>query len=256
MKLKGRALRRALETTDAVTRIGGPKDVPLIQDKLELITPEYANEMLLKNTRNRPINWREVEKLAEKMRAGNWVAHGQGIMLAANGDILTGQHRLWAVIYANCSVHMMVSRGNPPEAARVIDRGRVQSARDLASRETGRKHTPTEASIARAALALCGVTDPTTDEIATLLETASEQLAEMLTKTKHIKKTRAVVMVLAALVDAPAHIRGDALGRVEGLATALTDALAPYSPEKLWNKGAAFGLAMRRTREVVGYPNQ
>ena len=255
MKLKGRALRRALETTDAVTRVGGPTDVPLIQDKLELVNPEYANEMLLKNTRNRPINWREVEALAEKMRAGAWVAHGQGIMLATNGDVLTGQHRLWAVIYANCSVHMMISRGNPPEAARVIDRGRVQSARDLATRETGRKHTPTEASIARAVLALRGVTDPTTDEIATVLETASEQLAEMLIKTRHIKKTRAVVMVLAALVDAPTHIKGDSLGRVEGLAMAVADALAPYPPEKLWNKGAAFGLAMKRTRDVISGPN-
>lgn len=253
MKLKGKALRRALATTDS-GRLAG--DVPLIQNKLELIGPEYAQDLLLRNKCNRPINWKEVERIADVMRRGEWLAHGQGILLDGDGNILTGQHRLWAVIYANLSVHMMVSRGNPPESARVIDRGRSQTARDLASRNTGRKHSPTEQSIVRAAWAAKGITDPTVDEVAALMEGASDRISRLLVSSRHIKKSRAVLMILGALCDSEPHQISDREGRIEQYADALTASLAPYPVEKLWNKGAAFGLAMNKAIEVLGLPMQ
>ena len=164
--LKGKALRRALETTD-VLRVNA--DVPLIVTTTELITPTIAKDMLRRNPHNRPINWSKVEEYAETMRVGRWRLHDQGIMLDTADNVLTGQKRLWAVIKAGVNVYMRISRGNPPETAAVIDRGVPQSSRDLAARETGRLHSPTEASLARAILVLRGNLKPSADVIAAVL---------------------------------------------------------------------------------------
>src|SRR5262249_10526113 len=156
-----------IETTDAL-RINA--NVPLITDKTELITPEVAMEYLKANKNNRPINWARVEEYAAIMARGDWKLHSQGVVFDTNGNILTGQKRLWAVVKAKVGVYMRVSRGTPPEAARLLDRGTPQTARDLATRETGRKHSPTEVSIMRAYAAMQGNTRPDTDQIANLIE--------------------------------------------------------------------------------------
>lgn len=47
INLKGRSLKRALETKDAARLLDG--DIPLITDTTELITVEKAQELLKKN---------------------------------------------------------------------------------------------------------------------------------------------------------------------------------------------------------------
>ena len=136
--IKGKALRRALESKDAM-RING--EIPLIVDTTELITPAIAQEMLKHNKTNRPINWRKVEEYADLMAHDQWKLHSQGIIFDPDGNILTGQKRLWAVVYSGKDVLMRVSRGCPADTVRILDRGTPQTARDMASRETKRKHT-------------------------------------------------------------------------------------------------------------------
>ena len=169
--MKGKALKRALEV-DPI-RAGG--DIPLITDKTELITPTVAQEMLRANKDNRPINWKKVEEYSDAMVRGEWKLHAQGIVLDEGGNILTGQKRLWAVIYADVSVYMRVSRGNPKDTAKLLDRGDPQSARDLASRGTGRWHSPTESSIARACAALTGNMRPSKTQLADIFEANSKK---------------------------------------------------------------------------------
>jgi hypothetical protein len=248
--MKGRALRRALETSD-VHRISG--DVPLIVDTTELITPEVAYEMLLKNKNNRPINWQRVEEYAAIMAAGGWELHAQGIILDNDGNLLTGQKRLWAVIYSGMSVYMRVSRGNPPRVARLLDRGTPQSARDLASRGTGKKHSPVEASVGRAVLALRGNTRPSADELADQIERSSSLVEGLLNATRGTRKRRAVLMILAAI----SAVAGDetlalaAAKRVDGFADDLERVLLPQSADACWGRGAAFTLAMDHARRII-----
>ncbi len=253
--MKGRALRRALETRD-VDRIAG--DVPLIQDTTELITPDVAYQMLERNKNNRPINWKKVEDYSAAMARGEWLLHAQGIVLDSAGNVLTGQKRLWAVIYSGASVYMRVSRGNPPESARLIDRHDPQSARDLAARGTGRKHRPTEASIARGILSLDGVLRPSIDQVAGVIETHSKVLEFLLAETTGTKKTRAVLMILAAAARecaGPNAMAQPWLRRIarniDGMATKLATSLTPQTPESCWGRGAAFSLAMAKARDVV-----
>ena len=162
INLKGKALRKAVKSKDQY-RLEG---VPLIQDETVLITPKKAEEILEKNPTNRPVNWNKVRQFEKEMKLGKWKFHAQGIIIDSNGNLLTGQKRLWAVIRCGIPQYFRISKGSPPETAPYIDRGAPQSSRDLASRETERKHSPTEASIVRAILALDGNARPTPDQIA------------------------------------------------------------------------------------------
>jgi hypothetical protein len=250
--VKGKALRRALETSDAY-RVGGTVPVPLIIDTTELITPESAYAMLLKNANNRPINWRKVEEYAAVMKKGEWELHAQGIILDVNDNILTGQKRLWAVIYSNASVYMRVSRGNPVSAGRLIDRGVPQSSRDLASRATGKKHSPLEASIARAIRALGGDLRPSVDAVAETIQAHAAIVAALISKTSGTKKTRAVIMIIAAISVEVADVYKVPLlaTHIEEMAESLDAALLPQSAAVCWGRGAAFALALEHARRIV-----
>jgi hypothetical protein len=248
--MKGKALRRALATSD-VHRI--TEDVPLIEDRTELITPDVAYAMLERNTHNRPINWRKVEEYADAMRRGEWLLHAQGIILDGHGNVLTGQKRLWAVIYSGKSVFMRVSRGNPAEVAKLLDRGTPQSSRDLAARDTGRKHSPVEASLARGVLALSGTVRPSADLLAETMARYAHAASQVLSLTKGMKKTRAVLMVLAAIVaeGESDEARSSLVKQVDAAVRRLQAAIAPQTPEGCWGRGAAFTLAMEHARKSL-----
>lgn len=250
--MKGRALRRALETKDLI-RISG--EVPAITDTTEWITPCVAQEMLKHNKANRPINWNKVEEYADIMAAGKWELHAQGIVLDGEGNILTGQKRLWAVVYSGVEgVYMRISRGSPATSAKLLDRGTPQSARDLAARVTERKHSPTEASIARAICALRGNKRPSIDELSDMI-TENEKTAKiLLEETKNIKKTKAVIMILAAIseVSSSKILNLVAIsGLIERLADKLDASLKPETADKCWGKGAAFSLAMEQAKKCI-----
>lgn len=245
--MKGKALRRALQT-DAV-RVNAP--VPLITDTTELVTPESAKAMLQRNHHNRPINWRKVEEYAAIMRAGDWRVHGQGIMLDADDNILTGQKRLWAVIKAGVNVYFRVSRGNPANTAPLIDRGIPQSSRDLAARQTGRIHSPTEASIARAIAVLREQLKPSSDDLAAILLEFAAALAVVISASRGTKKTREVLMILAVLVVQFGEDAGHRIADVPLWVDQLRVDLLPRTAAECWGHGAAFSLAMQQARRVV-----
>ncbi len=248
--MKGKALRRALQTSDVI-RVGS--EVPLIQDTTELITPQTAEEMLTRNKNNRPINWQAVEKWANVMASGGWKLHSQGIILDDQGNILTGQTRLWAVVYGGVGVYMRVSRGSPSDTANVIDRGRPQSSRDLATRRTERRHGPTEASIARCVCVLRGKTKPTADDIADIL-TGKDNILKAICETSiGAKKTKSMLMVLGAICNASSD-RTSAVRltkNLQALSGELEMSLLPYIAAACWGKGAAFGMALEKARAIV-----
>lgn len=246
--MKGKALRRALASQAAV-RINS--EIPLIIDKTELITPGMAQEMLKHNDHNRPVNWKKVEEFADIMRNGKWKFHSQGIILDSKGNILTGQTRLWAIVYSDTSVYMRVSTGNPTESAEVLDRGRPQSSRDLATRKTERKHSPTENSIARAICVLRG-TKPTVDAVASVLVDRSDVIAAVLRETARDKKNKSVLMVLAAICESsPPEDACRLAKRTAKLSGQLDEALRPHSAEELWGKGTAFSMALEQARRCL-----
>lgn len=250
IKLKGKALQRAMSCSDSIRLTG---NVPLIIDKTESITPLIAHEMLQHNKNNRPINWKKVEEYADMMRKGEWKLHSQGIILDEKGNILTGQKRLWAIIYSDVAVNMRVSRGCPSDTARMIDRGDPQSSRDLAARETTRKHSPYEVNLARAMLVLRDNTKPSKDQIADIMIQKAEIFKTVLSETKGTKKTRSILMILAVICFMSRDIaEAKALSlQAENFATKLDNLLSPSSADQCWGKGVAFTLAMKQAQMSV-----
>jgi len=89
-------------------------------DKVTL-TPEMAVTLLDSNRHNRPIRDQHVKRIAAQIRAGKWRYNGDTIKVADTGNVLDGQHRLWAIIEAKTPVETIIVRGITEDAFATID---------------------------------------------------------------------------------------------------------------------------------------
>ena len=99
--------------------------------EVEVVTPEKAAQWLESNTRNRRINQTHVRTMADEIIAGRWRVTHQGIAFGADGELYDGQHRLSAVVLANTSVSMRVTRGLPKASRDAIDVGKARQGADV-----------------------------------------------------------------------------------------------------------------------------
>lgn len=242
-KLKG--MERAYASKDSYRL---EQEIPLIQDTTELITPDIASKMLEKNPSNRPISWPKVEQYKKLMLAGKWEFHAQGIILDDKNNILTGQKRLRAIVHSGIPQWFRISRGTPKNLAHLIDRGTPQSSRDLATRITNRKHSPTEGSIARAICALEGNVKPNVDDISDKISEYNEILEIAVEKLYRIKKTKEVLMIIAATCHLYKKDKKYEylFSHVTEISDAFIKELAPAEPKECWKRGAVFTLGMER----------
>lgn len=97
------------------------------------ITPDIAVKWLEGNVVNRPVSQSHVDAMAEEMKADCWVTTHQGIAFDADGTLVDGQQRLWAIFMSGRTVRMAVSRGLPIEAIELIDGGKGRSVTDRMS---------------------------------------------------------------------------------------------------------------------------
>lgn len=95
-----------------------------------LVTPRDAEEILSRNTRNRPLRAGVVERYARDMAAGNWKHNAMPIRIAKDGTLMDGQHRLWAIIESNTPTDMIVIDGLPEDAIDTIDNGAQRAYSD------------------------------------------------------------------------------------------------------------------------------
>jgi hypothetical protein len=90
-----------------------------MKTKIETITPEYAIEVLeTKNPRNRTVSEGIVQAYATDIKNKKWLTTHQGIAFDEKGNLIDGQHRLWAVVFANQEVEMNVTRDIPMKTVR------------------------------------------------------------------------------------------------------------------------------------------
>lgn len=95
----------------------------------ELVTPKKAEKWLTRNSVNRHISKGTVESYAKDMKAGRWNEKGStGIAFDENGQLRDGQHRLNAIIMADCSISMWVCRNVSQDS--VYDYNRKRTAAD------------------------------------------------------------------------------------------------------------------------------
>jgi hypothetical protein len=102
------------------------------------MTAKLAEQILENNRLNRSLRTGIVERYARDMIAGNWRMNAETIKMTADGDLLDGQHRLYAVILASetrpgISISMMVAEGLDPSVMPTIDTGAPRSFSDVLS---------------------------------------------------------------------------------------------------------------------------
>ena len=108
-----------------------------MRTKVEVITPQMAQEILEKhNPRNRTVSEGTVQSYATDMKNGRWTVTHQGLAFDVNGNLLDGQHRLWACLFSGVPIEFNVTRDLPVESTvggvqiftmDAIDRGRVRT---------------------------------------------------------------------------------------------------------------------------------
>lgn len=114
------------------------------------VTPALASEWLSNAARNRKVHDVWIERYAERMKRGDWMVTDQGIAFNGDGELIDGQHRLHAVVLANRTVTMLVTRGLDHRAQLVMDQGiRRQVHEQIALRE-GWEVTAVHLAVAKA----------------------------------------------------------------------------------------------------------
>ncbi len=123
-----------------ITTLKNSKAAP---HKIETITvtPEMAMALLEHNKLNRPLSQVHVSRIASQITAGKWKFNGDTIKIATNGEVLDGQHRLWAIIEAKREVETIVVNGIERDAFATIDTiRRMRSGSDAISLMGATRH--------------------------------------------------------------------------------------------------------------------
>ena len=106
----------------------------MIYTTYEDIGPVLAKLYLEKNIEfNRPLNKVYVRRLAGMMRNGLYMTTHQGIAFNDRGELIDGQHRLNAIILADTTIKMAVTRNVEDDALTCIDQGAKRTEKDVAS---------------------------------------------------------------------------------------------------------------------------
>lgn len=111
------------------------------------VDPRLAEEWLGKNAHNRDLRNRDVTRYATAMERDEWTMNGDAIRFDVNGNLMDGQHRLWAVIESGKTVTMLVIRGLPVESQETMDVGVRRSLRDALRLRGESNHTRLAASV-------------------------------------------------------------------------------------------------------------
>jgi hypothetical protein len=99
---------------------------PGITTHFVTVTRDMAWDWLSQTTmKNRKVYQATVSRYARKMMTGKWEWTGEAIKLDDKGNLLDGQHRLWAFLETKAdSAQFLVMYGVPHEAQKLMDTGR------------------------------------------------------------------------------------------------------------------------------------
>lgn len=97
----------------------------------EMITPDMASAYLKRNKCNRPLRQNTIKRYSRDMKAGHWELTHQGIAFDKKGNLIDGQHRMHAIIMADCPVAIVVARHVDPKANIGIDSGYNRNSIDV-----------------------------------------------------------------------------------------------------------------------------
>jgi len=99
--------------------------------EIVLMTPEMAAQILRKNTHNRELKKSTMHAYVHQMRSKLWLENGEPIIIAANGILMNGQHRLNACITAKFSWEVPLITEVEESSMVTLDTGTNRTMGDL-----------------------------------------------------------------------------------------------------------------------------
>lgn len=76
--------------------------------RLVAISPKLAEEWLQRNTSNRPLDNRLINRLINSLENKEWILNGETITFSNDGVLLQGQHRLHAIWQSGVTAYSYV----------------------------------------------------------------------------------------------------------------------------------------------------
>lgn len=90
---------------------------------VQVITPEYAKQLLESNSGNRSLNKHTIERYRNDMLAARWRPNGSSISIGPDGRLLNGQHRLSALIEADVAIEFVLVYEDDNDVFATLDIG-------------------------------------------------------------------------------------------------------------------------------------
>lgn len=135
--------RKAALWLDDMSKVKG------VHSSLVEVTPEIAAVLLERNPANRKIKPAKVQNYAHDMKNGAWKFNGEPIIVANDGLLNDGQHRLAAIVDSQLPQKMLMVFGVERDTRDTLDQGVARTAGDYLSMG-GHGNTTRLAATARA----------------------------------------------------------------------------------------------------------
>lgn len=116
--------------------------------EIATITPSIARHILENNSDNRPIRDGLVRQIAADIDDGLWQLNGESIIIAKDGTLNDGQHRLSAIIESGKPIQTVVMFGVTRASRLTVDMGTARQVADILGM-SGTKNTTAAAATAR-----------------------------------------------------------------------------------------------------------
>jgi len=105
----------------------------MVTAKIVKIGKKEANEILNRNTKNRKVVNSNYSFIKDQIQNDEFVLNGSSIVVAEDGVLLDGQHRLLALSETDKKIEVVLVENIPNSAMATIDTGAVRKASDVLS---------------------------------------------------------------------------------------------------------------------------
>lgn len=169
------------------------EEIPGVRTMAVQLTPAVARRMIERNTHNRKISEKVIQKYEAEIRAGEWRLTPGGIGFNDRGELVDGQHRLHAIVRANQTTPMLITLGLPSSSQEKVDRQRRRTLFDalyLAGLATNRQEVEIATCLTRRMVRSESGVVPSDSMVKQTLDCHLEHIRIVVAAMKGERKTR------------------------------------------------------------------
>jgi hypothetical protein len=165
--------------------------IPGVRSTAVQIAPAVAKRLLERNTHNRKLSEKVVQKYVSEIEAGEWRLTPAGIGFDERGVLVDGQHRLTAIVRSGQTVPMILVTGLPATSQEKVDRQRRRTLFDalyLAGLATCRQEVEIATCLTRRAMHSDSAVVPSDSSVKQMMDCHIESIRAVLKTMMHANK--------------------------------------------------------------------